>query len=307
MSGDRESFMSAPAYSEVIEFAPFDFIGRSLLPGSFLRCAFSMLEKYVRFHFYPVFSRMEEQRRNFEPASISLEFGGRELSFPLHRCLLVRAEGFTTYNKRMLKGVVKAFQSDRPSDWVATCVMECKEVLVDNTDDWLAVPTDLGEVISSELIKSLPEAPEEKSVPVRLREMQREGVEWLGPAETRHLIIPDYCEFAHQYALMSYAGPFVSLGRRAVLDKLRSSGHSPFPSHVENRVDFANWKLWMWLRRGLFLNDRVLLQSHYADFQGRSCFKHDLYLERPRVLAVTFLEEHGPPHGELAAPARASG
>jgi hypothetical protein len=307
MSDDREAFMSAPAYSEVIEFAPFDFIGRSLLPGSFLRCAYTMLEKYLGYHFYPLFRRMEQERRNFEAASVCLEVGKKELSFPDGRRLLVQAEGFTTYNKRMLKGVVKAYQSDHPFEWVATCVMECKEVMVENTDDWLAVPTDLGETISSELIKSLPEAPEEKSVPVRLREMQRAGAEWLGPAETWHLILPDYCEFAHQYALVHYAGPFVSLGRRAVLETLRSSGHSPFPEHLELRLDFANWKLWMWLRRGLFMNDRVLLQSYYADFQGRSYLKHDLYLERPRVPAVTFLEEHAPPNSELPAPAAGSG
>ncbi|MFC1496457.1 hypothetical protein ACFL52_03485 [Candidatus Margulisiibacteriota bacterium] len=253
-----------------------------------------MALKYPACYLWPLLNRVKDKRANFEPVRMYIDFSDKEVVCPEHSRMLFHTRINTIFNQRMFKFETDIFFSAYPFEQVANCIIELRETLNIDTRDWLGYFTEVGKPIQSEFKNFLQEEPpgyKGLNVTKKLKSIES-GSNWIGPVETRHTVIPDYCEFANMFAFMCFAGPVTSIGKHAILRWLKEKGTRPYPDFLEKKLGYQNYKLWVDTKRALYLNDRFSVETSYMQSGGNHYLKHEIHLEKPRLLSMILLEEY---------------
>ena len=277
-------------YSEIIELAPWDFCDNSILPRAIVRHCCDVHQRHLGHYYFNIFNRIQDKKVTYEIPLINFNIFNKDIEFLDDRRLLFETRAWTV-NKRMLQIKVDIFKSTYPFEKLAASACLGTECIHDDPDSWpLGRFEDTPDITSelSELLPSVEESIVENTQSI-INYLESEG-EWIGSAVTNHTMIQDYCEYGYMAAFMNYITPLIEIGRRELLKQLKKSG-ADIPKRLSARKDYKNWKLWLSIKKALFLDDEIEIKSSYMRAHEKNYLKHELYLKRPKILKQIIIEE----------------
>lgn len=284
--------MGKKYYSEIIDLKSKEFTSQSLHPGALIDRFWENIFANFAFHYWDIFNRLADRKITFETLSFILKNNPVPISFPKNRRMLFQSDISTFLNKKMLKADVIMFQSHSPFEEVATCSAVLKEALFDDAHSLMGGITMAGAGIGEELEEIIPA--EKRFIPERitgqLNRLKAKG-KWLGPVETQHTAIFDYCHYVQLAVFFSFFSPVMNIGRHKLLKWIEAEYPETHHRKLSQKLDFTNWQMWASLSQSMYLSDDFTVESYYMETDGKIYLKHEIYRKRPRLTSNLILEE----------------
>jgi len=277
-------------YSEIIELSPWDFCDNSILPRAIVRHCCDVHQRHLGHYYFNIFNRIQDKKVTYEIPLINFNIFNKDIEFLDDRRLLFETRAWNI-NGRMLQVKVDIFKSTFPFEKLATSACLGSECIHDDPANWPLGRFEDTPQITSELSRLLP--PAEESIVENTQSIinyLESGGEWIGSAVTNHTMIQDYCEYGYMAAFMNYLTPMIEIGKRELLKQLQKS-RVDISKRLSVRKDYKDWKLWLSIKKALFLDDEIEMKTSYMRAYGKDYLKHELYLKRPRILKQTIIEE----------------
>lgn len=276
-------------FSDIVELDPWDFCDDSLLPGPVLLQACNMQMKAFSYFYWNMFNRIKDKKVTFEIPLINLRFFDESVDFLNERRLLFQTEINSVYEDAMLQIHTKMFKSFHPFTPVADCVWNGVECLHANEQDWTLGEFEEPPHLNSELTSLIMPSNEieVENVSFMLNRLNI-SAEWKGPAISRHRVLQPYCEYGYMGGFMNYTAFILALGK----DALANSDKDYLPAYLKEKYNYRNWRMWYSIKKAFFFDDSIKVLSYYTHFKNKDYIKHEIYLERPRILKSVILEEY---------------
>ncbi len=280
-------------YSDIVELTPWDFCDDSLLPGPLILQACNMQMKLFSYYYWNMFNRVEDKRVTYEVPLVNVHIEDKRIDFMDERRLLFECEANTIFDGTMLQVETNVYKPAYPFERVASCSWHGAECKHNGEEDWVLGEFESVPGITPELSRLLPEAgrPAVENINTALNRISASG-EWQGPAETRHKIMHPYCEYGFMGGFMNYTAPMLSAGRDAMLGYLELNSPGGYKGRLAGKLDYRGWNMWLSIKKALFFNDEVIVNSYYLSSNDREYIKHEIYSARPRILRNIILEQY---------------
>lgn len=285
--------MSDKPYSEVIELNFTEIVNHSLLPSTVLTHTGSTAIKYFGRYYWPLWDRMDKKGVAFEPHKWSVSILGKPTPFPRSRNLLFVAKLFTAKNKTSLVINTEIFDPVKPFDLVAQCSIETREAKI--ASDWIGEHEDASKPIRSDISDLTDNLNENIPLIDNLKLMEhldRKG-RWIGPVETKHVCLPEYCEFVALGTMAKITGLITSSGKWALIKWAQKNNvNEPQLEALRKKTNYLNWNVWAERKNTFWLYDEIMVKSYCMVLDDKVYLKHLTYMVSPKVLTNTFIEEY---------------
>ncbi len=286
--------MKPKKFSKLVDCGPHEFTDTSLLPSAVMRRAYEGIDAHLTDQYWNMLRRITDKQVTFEQVQVHAAVFDHPVTFPDDSRMLVLTDIRTINDRRQLQYEADIHTAQQPFTKIATYRAVANEFqYADPQQALFASPTTDGRLTSE--IKDLAPAGEQsedlRGFNSRLRGLRLAG-KWLGPVQTRHVAIADYCQYAQLAVFLCYAGPVTHIGRCAMVDWLRAN-HSPEVARtLASKIDYRGWKMWLSLIGTFYLNQRFVVHTYFMQIEDKCHLKHEIYTAKPEVLVNIILEQY---------------
>lgn len=285
--------MSDKAYSEVVELNFTEVVNNSLLPSTVLTHTGSTAIKYFNRYYWPLWDRMDKKGVAFEPVKWSASIFDKATVFPRDRNMLFVTKLFIAKNKTSLVINTDVFDPTNPFDLVARGSLETREAKIES--DWLGEYKDADKPIRSDIADLTDELNGDYKLVDNsklLEELESKG-EWVGPVETKHVCLPEHCEFVALGTMAKITGLITSTGKWSLLKWAQENMlNEPQLEELRKKTNYLNWNVWAERANTFWMYDEIVVQSYFMVLENKVYLKHIASMAAPKILTNTFVEEY---------------
>lgn len=281
-------------HSKLIDFGPNEFIDKSLIPSAVMRRAYESIDAHMTHQYWNMLGRIPDKKVTFEQLQVFVNIMEQEATYPDDSQMLVQTKISTARDQGMIQYEADIYKAIHPFTQVAAYRANAKEFQYADPEKALFAVPSSNEQLNSEIKDLAPpgvQIEELQGFNGKLRKLRLSG-EWLGPVETKHFAIADYCQYAQLSVFLCYAGPVTYYGKYATVDWLKKHHSREMAHDLAKKIDFRGWKMWLNLLGTFYLNQKFYVHTYFMKIENSCYLKHEIYCEQPDTLVNIILEQY---------------